>query len=54
LKAKVAELNERLRQQPGDKPLKKAVKTLEKDYLPRLESMKSRKRPYRVAIVIPN
>ena len=37
LKAKVAELNERLRQQPQDKPLKKAVKTLEKDYLPRLE-----------------
>jgi len=37
LKAKVAALNERLRQQPGNKPLKKAVKTMEKDYLPRLE-----------------
>jgi transposase len=37
LKAKVTELNERLRQQPEDKPLKKAVKTLQKDYLPRLE-----------------
>jgi transposase len=37
LKAKVTELNERLRQQPGNKPLKKAVKTLQKDHLPRLE-----------------
>jgi len=37
LKAKVAELNERLRQQPEDKSLKKAVKTLEKEHLPRLE-----------------
>jgi len=37
LKEKMAELNERLRQQPKDKQLKKAVKTLEKDYLPRLE-----------------
>jgi len=37
LKAKVAELNERLRQQPENKPLKKAVKTLQKDHLPRLE-----------------
>ena len=37
LKEKMAELNERLRQQPKDKQLKKAVKTLEKDPLPRLE-----------------
>jgi transposase len=37
LKAKVAELNERLRLQPENKPLKKAVKTLQKDHLPRLE-----------------
>jgi hypothetical protein len=37
LKTKVTELNERLHQQPEDKPLKKAVKTLQKDYLPRLE-----------------
>ena len=37
LKEKMAELNERLRQQPKDKQLKKAVKTLEKDHLPRLE-----------------
>jgi transposase len=37
LQAKVVELNERLRQQPEDKPLKKAVKKLQKDYLPRLE-----------------
>ncbi len=37
LKAKVAELNERLRQQPENKPLRKAVKTLQEDHLPRLE-----------------
>jgi transposase len=37
LKAKVAELNERLRLQPENKPLKKAVKTLQKDHLPQLE-----------------
>ncbi len=37
LQAKVAELNERLRQQPENKPLQKAVKTLEKEHLPRLE-----------------
>lgn len=36
-KAKVTELNKRLRQQPGNKSLKKAVKTMQKDYLPRLE-----------------
>jgi transposase len=44
LKAKVAELNERLRQQPQDKPLKKAVKTLEKDYLPRLEKVEKQEK----------
>jgi transposase len=37
LKAKVAALNQRLKEQPDEKPLKKALKTLEKDYLPRLE-----------------
>jgi transposase/ribosomal protein S20 len=37
LKAKVAELNEQLCQQPENKLLKKAMKTLEKDYQPRLE-----------------
>jgi len=37
LKEKVAELKERLRKQPVNRPLKKAVKTLQKEYLPRLE-----------------
>lgn len=37
LKEKVTKLNERLKQQPQDKSLKKAVKTLEKECLPRLE-----------------
>ena len=44
LKEKMAELNERLRQQPTDKPLKKAVKTLEKDCLPRLEKYEEQER----------
>jgi len=37
LKEKMDELNERLRQKPEDKTLKKAVRKMEKDYLPRLE-----------------
>jgi len=37
LKKKVEQLNERLRQKPKDKELKKAVRKMEKDYLPRLE-----------------
>jgi hypothetical protein len=37
LKEKMDELNERLRQGPEDQGLKKAVRKMEKDYLPRLE-----------------
>ena len=37
LQEKIAELNERLRQRPQDKTLNKAVRMMEKDYLPRLE-----------------
>jgi hypothetical protein len=37
LQRKVDELNERLKQEPENKKLKKAVKTLEKKHLPRLE-----------------
>jgi transposase len=37
LKEKMDELNERLRKRPEDKPLKKAIRKMEKDYLPRLE-----------------
>ena len=44
LKEKVSRLNERLKQNPEDKPLKKAVKTLEKDYLPRLEKYEEQER----------
>src|SRR3970282_2279316 len=36
--------NERLRQQTGNKPLKQAVKKLEKDYLPRLEKYEEQER----------
>ena len=36
VKEKMEQLNERLRQRPKDKELKKAVRQLEKDYLPRL------------------
>jgi hypothetical protein len=35
LEMKIQELNERLKQKPGDKPLAKAVKSLTKDCLPR-------------------
>lgn len=44
LKEKVSRLNERLKQSPEDKPLKKALKTLEKDYLPRLEKYEEQER----------
>jgi transposase len=37
LKRKIEELNERLRNEPDNKPIKKAVQKLEKDYLPRQE-----------------
>lgn len=37
LKEKIEELNERLRKRPQDKTLKKSVRKMEKDYLPRLE-----------------
>jgi transposase len=37
LASRIAGLNERLKKEPGNKPLAKAVRTLEKDYLPRLE-----------------
>lgn len=44
LKEKMTELDERLRHHPEDKPLKKAVKTLEKDHLPRLEKYEEQER----------
>jgi transposase len=44
LKEKMAALNERLRQQPEDKSLKKALKTLERDHLPRLEKYEEQER----------
>jgi len=44
LHEKVEALNERLRQQTGNKPLKQAVKKLEKDYLPRLEKYEEQER----------
>jgi transposase len=37
LASRIARLNERLKKEPENKPLAKAVRTLEKDYLPRLE-----------------
>jgi len=44
LQRKVDELNERLKQQPEDKKLKKAVKTLEKKHLPRLEKYEAQEK----------
>lgn len=44
LREKVRQLNERLKQQPEDKRLKKAVATLEKDCLPRLEKYEEQER----------
>lgn len=37
LREKVEQLNERLRQRPADRQLKKGLRKLERDYLPRLE-----------------
>lgn len=37
LASRIAQLNERLKEEPENKPLAKAVRTLEKDCLPRLE-----------------
>jgi len=54
LQAKVVELNERLRQQPEDKPLKKAVKKLQKDYLPRLEKYEKQEKTLQNRSIIPN
>lgn len=44
LKERMTELNERLRKQPEEKVLKKTVKTLEKDHLPRLEKYEAQER----------
>jgi len=37
LASRIGQLNERLKEEPQNKPLAKAVRTLEKEYLPRLE-----------------
>jgi len=37
LASRIVQLNERLKEEPENKPLTKAVRTLEKEYLPRLE-----------------
>jgi hypothetical protein len=37
LAEKMAELNRRLAEQPENKRLRQAVKTMQKDYLPRME-----------------
>jgi hypothetical protein len=44
LAEKMAELNRRLAEQPENKPLKQAVKTIQKDYLPRLEKYEEQER----------
>jgi transposase len=44
LAEKMAELNRRLAERPEDKSLKQAVKTIEKDYLPRLEKYEEQER----------
>ncbi len=44
LQRKVDELNEHLKQQPENKKLKKAVKTLEKKHLPRLEKYEAQEK----------
>ena len=44
LAAKMAELNRRLAEQPENKPLKQAVKTIQKDYLPRMEKYEEQER----------
>jgi hypothetical protein len=42
LAKKMAELNRRLAEQPENKSLKQAVKTIQKDYLPRRRSTQSK------------
>jgi transposase len=44
LAEKMAELNRRLAEQPENKPLKQAVKTIQKDYLPRMERYEEQER----------
>jgi transposase len=44
LEKKIAELNQRLKEQPGDKKLAKAVKVMEKDYLPRQKRYEEQER----------
>lgn len=44
LAEKMAELNRRLAERPEDKPLKQAAKTIEKDYLPRMQKYEEQER----------
>ena len=44
LEKKIAELNQRLKEQPEDKKLAKAVKKMEKDYLPRQKRYEEQER----------
>jgi transposase len=44
LEKKIGELNQRLREQPADKKLAKAVKVMEKDYLPRQKRYEEQER----------
>jgi len=44
LEQKIAELNQRLKEQPEDKKLAKAVKVMEKDYLPRQKRYEDQER----------
>jgi transposase len=44
LEKKIAELNQRLKEQPGDKKLAKAVKKMETDYLPRQKRYEEQER----------
>jgi transposase len=44
LAEKMAELNRRLAEQPENKPLKQAVKTIQKDYLPRMKKYEEQER----------
>ena len=44
LEKKIAELNQRLKEQPEDKKLAKAVKMMEKDYLPRQKQYEEQER----------
>jgi transposase len=44
LEKKIAELNQRLKEKPGDKKLAKAVKVMEQDYLPRQKRYEEQER----------